>query len=335
MNSANRYDELIVRYLDGFCTSEETQILLSWLAESEGNRAHFESFKSVWELTAFELPEALDVEAALATVNGRIEAVEAEKQETAVPVVKATWLQRNYKYVSCAAAVAVVMVMSLFFLKPFDNEMILASNEVGINTPCSLPDGTTIVFDGPSKLSYKKSFGKSKRAVNFEGVARFDVAKDSEKPFVIHCDDMQVEVLGTSFLISTAGDAQIVDLYTGKVRMCSIDKKGNELESLEILPGDRAVFQKGNHALERVSALDVKKEELMMNHELVFNDERLKVIVETVEYIYDVNINLAVDKAEKRITVRFGEESIGEVLETLSSVADLELTISGSTYILR
>ena len=334
MSKVNLYDELIMSYLDGFCTSEEAQILLSWIAESDENRLHFESLKAVWELTAFEMPENIDVEAALANVNLRIDEIEAEKLMKVAPTVNLSWYQRNYKYVSgIAAAVVVALIVSFFVAKPFNNKVVLASSDFDANTPCVLPDGTSVVFGSESELIYRKSFGKTLRQVDFEGVASFDVAKDAEKPFVIRCDNMQVEVLGTSFLLNA--DEQVVDLYSGKVKMSAVDKKGNEISSIELLPGERGVLNTESHELVLVSAMDVKKEELMKNHELVFNDETLRVIIETVEYIYNVNINLAESQAERKITVRFTDDSIHDVLETIAAVANLELVKSGSSFVLR
>ena len=334
MSKVNLYDELIMSYLDGFCTSEEAQILLSWIAESDENRLHFESLKAVWELTAFEMPENIDVEAALANVNLRIDEIEAEKLKKVAPTVNLSWYQRNYKYVSgIAAAVVVALIVNFFVAKPFNNKVVLASSDFDANTPCVLPDGTSVVFGSESELIYRKSFGKTLRQVDFEGVASFDVAKDAEKPFVIRCDNMQVEVLGTSFLLNA--DEQVVDLYSGKVKMSAVDKKGNEISSIELLPGERGVLNTESHELVLVSAMDVKKEELMKNHELVFNDETLRVIIETVEYIYNVNINLAESQAERKITVRFTDDSIHDVLETIAAVANLELVKSGSSFVLR
>ena len=333
MNKVNLYDELIMSYLDGLCTSEDAQILLAWIAESDENRRHFESLKAVWELTAFEMPENIDVEAALENVNLRIDEIEAEKSKEAAPTVSLSWYQRNYKYVSgVAAAVVVALIVSFFVAKPFNNKVVLASSDFDANTPCVLPDGTSVVFDSESELTYRKSFGKTLRQVDFEGVASFDVAKDAEKPFIICCDNMQVEVLGTSFLLNA--DDQVVDLYSGKVKMRAVDKKGNEISSIELLPGERGVMTETNE-LVLVSAMDVKKEELMKNHELVFNDETLRVIIETVEYIYNVNINLAESQADRKITVRFTDDSINDVLETIAAVANLELVKSGSSFELR
>ena len=58
MNSVNeKYDAMILRYLDGQCSQDEVLMLLSWVAESEENRLYFKSFTDVWSLTDFNLDD--------------------------------------------------------------------------------------------------------------------------------------------------------------------------------------------------------------------------------------------------------------------------------------
>ena len=46
MNSVNnKYEALILSYLDGQCSAEEALELLSWVAESEENRLYFKALK--------------------------------------------------------------------------------------------------------------------------------------------------------------------------------------------------------------------------------------------------------------------------------------------------
>lgn len=340
MSKDYTYDELIISYLEGNCASEDACVLLSWLAESEENRAYFESFKKVWEVTSFEMTEEMSVEDALASVNSQIDVLESQRTIQTAPIVRFSWLQRNYKYVSgVAAAIVIALIIGVFVKDPFDAKTVLASAEYVNGQSCFLPDGTEIVFDSQSEseLSYGKSFGKSFRQVSFEGVAVFDVAKDAEKPFIIRSGNLQVEVLGTSFMLdaSNASDIKCLDLYTGRVKMSSLDENGNEISSIEVMPGERGILRQDCEELQLVSAMDVKKERLQTKHELEFKDEPLRIIVETVEYIYGVRISLAKNQEERKITVRFTDDSIDEVLETVAYVANLELVKSESAYELR
>ena len=338
MYSVNdKYEALIMSYLDGQCTSEEACELLLWVAESEENRLYFNALKDqyeVWSLTDFAMPELdeADVEAALDVVNAKIDA--AEESET--KVVQMPWLRRNYKFVSGVAA-ALVVALFLGFLVVKPNSTVTLAYD-GQNTEYILPDGTSVTFDGQGTLTYPKHFAKSNRSVDFEGAAYFDVAKDEAKPFIIHCNNMDVEVLGTSFLMNADESAEryILDLYTGKVKMTAFDDKGQVMSQMEVNPGERGVWYAAEAEMKTMSDPEVKEEELNTEHVLVFDNEKLSKIVEALEYIYKVDIDLADSCASKKLTARFSDdESIDDVLETIAVVTEVTVTKTDEGYQIR
>ena len=63
-------------------------------------------------------------------------------------------------------------------------EYINGSNKV---MPVSLPDGSSVLLKGKSRLGYfKDRFGITKREVYISGEAFFEVARNSEKPFFVN-----------------------------------------------------------------------------------------------------------------------------------------------------
>ena len=332
----NKYDALIKSCLDGQSSAEDALELLSWVAESEENRTYFKTQKEtdeVWNLTDFAMPEDIDVEAALDAVNQRIDAMEEAETKT----VEMPWLRRNFKSVSSiAAAVIVALFLGFLVIKPSTSTVTVASNEQ--NTSLVLPDGTSVVFNGDAEITYPKEFTKSTRSIDFEGVANFDVAADESKPFVIHCNNMDVEVLGTSFLLNApaTSDKYFVDLYTGKVKMTAFDEKGNELSQMVVLPGERGVLNLTQGELKAMTYPEVKAEELVTERVLDFNNVVLSTIVETLEYVYEVDIDLNEEYASKKLTVRFSDqETIDEVLETIATVFDFTVTKQNGVYLIR
>lgn len=330
MNLTNeRYDALIRSYLDGQCSQDEALVLLSWIAESEENRNYFEAFKDVWSLTDFSLEEAnIDVEAALVSVNEKIDAIEAETKTVEMP-----WIRRNYKYVSAAAVIIVALFIGFLVSKPFDSTVTVAFDGNRPEQVFQLPDGSTIVFSDEGTANYPKQFAHNERNVKFEGKARFDVAKDSNRPFVIHCGGLDVEVLGTQFLLDASEKCYTVDLYSGAVRMKTVDKRGRELSHLDIQPGERGVWCAESGSLKVMSYAEVKEKELKTDHVLDFNDVSLTTIIETVEYIYSIEVNLPEAYAAEKVTMRFSDEdSVDEVVETIATLFGLEVTKTDKTY---
>ena len=337
MYSVNdKYEALIMSYLDGHCTAEEAHELLLWVAESEENRLYFKALKEqheVWNLTDFAMPELdeADVEAALDAVNAKIDAIE----ETETNVVQMPWLRRNYRYVSGVAAAFLIALFVGFLVRNSFNSTVTYAYNSENESSYVLPDGTTVSFNSESTISYPEHFAKSTRSVDFEGVAYFDVTKDEAHPFVLHCNNMDVEVLGTSFLLNAEKDAEryILDLYTGKVKMTAFDEKGNVLSQIEVNPGERGVWTASVSELKTMSYSEVKEEELVNNHVLVFDNESLSKIVEALEYLYKVEIDLDETCAAKKLTARFSdEESIDEVLETIAIVSEVTVTKTDEGY---
>ncbi len=341
MYSVNdKYETLIMSYLGGRCTAEEACELLLWVAESEENHLYFKALKDqyeVWSLTDFAMPEfdEADVEAALGAVNAKIDAIE----EAETNVVQMPWLRRNYRYVSGVAAAFLIALFVGFLVRnnPFNSTVTYAYN--GQNeSSYVLPDGTSVNFNSESTISYSEHFTKSERSVDFEGIAYFDVAKDEAHPFVLHCNNMDVEVLGTTFLLNADKDAEryTVDLYTGKVKMTAFDKMGNVLSLVEVNSGERGVWNASSSELKTMNYSEMKEDELLTEHVLVFNNENLSKIVEALEYIYKVEIDLGESCASKKLTARFSDdESIDEVLETIALVSEVTVTKTDAGYQIR
>ncbi len=342
MYSVNdKYEALIRSYFDGQCSADEVLELLSWVAESEENRLYFKALKDehdVWSLTDFALPELdeVDVESALNAVNAKIDALE-EVAET--NVVQMPWLRRNYRYVAGVAAALVVALFIGFLVKnPFNSTVTYAFNSGDAQPEFVLPDGTSVSFSEEGAISYSKQFAKTERSVDFEGVAYFDVTKNESLPFVLHCGNMDVEVLGTKFLLNADKSTGrcIVDLYSGQVRMTSFDEKGVMLSQVNVNPGERGVWDETSSELKMMSYSEVKEEGLRTNHVLVFDNEKLSKIVEALEYIYKVEIDLSEACASKKLTARFSdEESIDDVLETIALVSEVTVTKEGEIYQIR
>lgn len=330
MNLTNeKYDALIKSYLEGQCSQDESLVLLSWIAKSEENRNYFEAFKDVWTLTDFSLDEEdIDVEAALESVNEKIEAAETETKTVEMP-----WLRRNYKYVSVAAAIMVALFLGFIISMPFGQTVTVAYDDTQPEQVYQLPDGSSFIFNGTGEVSYSKRFAKNSRNVKFEGKAFFDVAKDASHPFVIHCDGLDVEVLGTTFLLDASNERYTVDLYSGLVRMTAVDKHGHELSHLDIKPGERGVWDVENGGLKMMTYAEVKEEELKTDHVLDFNNVSLNTIIETVEYIYSIEVKLPETYASEKVTMRFSDEdSVDDVVETIATLFGLEVSKTDKTY---
>ncbi len=106
-----------------------------------------------------------------------------------------------------------------------------------------LPDGSTVQLNADSKLSLNKSWDDdSQREVWLEGEAYFSVEKKpaTQAKFVVHAQELNVEVLGTQFNVNTKEEATQVVLDEGKIKLSKTDETGAETETVTMLPGEMA-----------------------------------------------------------------------------------------------
>jgi len=84
-----------------------------------------------------------------------------------------------------------------------------------------LPDGSQVWLNAGSKLIYSRLFLGGERKVYLEGEGYFKVAKDPDKPFIVHSQDLKTQVLGTSFVVKSLKDLDIFEVVvrTGKVQV--------------------------------------------------------------------------------------------------------------------
>ena len=104
-----------------------------------------------------------------------------------------------------------------------------------------LPDGSTVLLNEGSRLSYPDNFSGSKREVELTGEAYFDIREEKGRPFVVRAGNVTTTVLGTSFNIMAypGKKAVTVTVITGKVRV------GDDKEKYHILTPNQQITVNG------------------------------------------------------------------------------------------
>lgn len=104
----------------------------------------------------------------------------------------------------------------------------------------TLSDGTKVLLNANSRLEYPKTFPASgTRDVRLSGEARFEVAKDRRRPFIVTAGGMRTQVLGTVFDVDAYSVSRTaVTLFQGKVRVSDTKQQVKK----DIVPGQKAVL---------------------------------------------------------------------------------------------
>ena len=79
-----------------------------------------------------------------------------------------------------------------------------------------LPDGTDVILNSASQLSYLSDFGRNERRVHLEGEGYFKVAHDARRTFIVQVGELEVKVMGTVFNVCAYSNDQDVTCWKAK-----------------------------------------------------------------------------------------------------------------------
>ncbi|MGV3730604.1 MAG: FecR family protein [Sphingopyxis sp.] len=119
-----------------------------------------------------------------------------------------------------------------------DSDVEHFSTALGERKIISLEDGSKLTLDADSEV--EERFSKDRRdLIVVRGRAKFDVAKDSLRPFAVTAGTETVVATGTSFSVEKLGTAVDVVLYEGKVTVVR-SARNEHFEKLQ--PGQALVL---------------------------------------------------------------------------------------------
>ena len=146
-----------------------------------------------------------------------------------------------------------------------------------------LPDGSRVWLNAGSSLRFPTAFAGQERRVELTGEAYFEIAKDKSKPFFVHTDNTETEVLGTSFNISAYHDEDAVDatLIEGRIRT------GLPAEQVTLMPGEQARM---GAKVEVDHQANVEQAIAWKNGAFNFENRGLKEVMRQLARWYDLDV---------------------------------------------
>jgi len=244
---------------------------------------------------------------------------------------------RRYNRWWWAAAIIIPLILSnLYFY--FDSQRtetpdMIVSTDKGEKANITLPDGTKVVLNGRSVISYSSDrFNHAERRISFEGEAYFDVAKNPGVPFIVYSDGFKLKVLGTKFNIvnhKENSDAEIF-LENGEVSLEALHSS-NEIV---LEPNQKAVLNK------RLGTFNVDKETprkvlSWMKGELYFSDTPLQSVIKGLEQCYNVKIEKLPNSLSNDVfSGTLPTDDILEALNIIKGLYGLSYVVSDSTIVL-
>ncbi len=173
-------------------------------------------------------------------------------------------------------------------IEEYDYSMKKNSILVPYGTTChiKMSDGTKIHFNSGSLLRFPSKFEGDTREVFLSGEAYFQVAHDSQKPFIVRTSKLSVKVLGTSFNISCYDDDKSakVSLEEGSVNIIGLN--GNNYATL--LPNQQLSLDRGEEV--SIGTVNIPMITSWKEGIFFFNNESIEKIARKLEKFYNIKI---------------------------------------------
>ncbi|MDO9634297.1 MAG: FecR domain-containing protein [Paludibacter sp.] len=320
MQTNNKIDIIIVRFLSGKIKSEEKIMLDEWLSESDENKQYMGHIMNLWQSAqpAFR-PEDIDLEKATSAVVSKISAIHSHRKWIQSPAI--VWWQR----IAAVLFIPVILLMGYLLNQDTDFNSKIAHQEIfspyGVRSKINLPDGSAVWLNSGSQLKYPVNFKSGSRNVSLRGEAFFEVKSDKRNPFVVYTDRLKVEATGTAFNVEAYATDTIVavTLVHGIVGV-NINGK----HKLDMQPNQRVSFNNQSNKYQ-LTQTDPYKWVSWKDGVLAFRDDRLDYVFKKIGLMYNVDISVK-DKeiASHLYRATFEGESLDEILNLLKLSAPIK-----------
>lgn len=306
----NKIDHTIARVLSGEASSEDFLCLSQWLNEDKKNQEEFCLLKSYWD-------------AEVSLNHSILPVLSMEKlQEKIDRQHKQAGRKQLWKYaLPLAASIALLLTLSIRYLRPEATTPNVEYYTYLTNdnkTDLTMDDGTKIVLNKHSRLTYSSDYGTDLRSIKLEGEAYFEVAKDSLHPFCVETGNSSITVLGTVFNVKNeiGADEIAATLIEGSICFNAQEQK------VILKPGQQLTFNETTKDI-GVKLVDTEKYTSWKSGLLKYKSIPFAELIAELKHIYKVDIRIENQRLTDPGIVVSGtfseEQSIEQILTVIAN----------------
>ncbi len=333
--------KLIARYLSGECTQKEREVIEARMRFDPELQHIVHLMSEVWNVPESDSDE-VDLETLwqeVALRAGILRAVEKRQlHKKTWRLSRWTFQQRPIRALRYVAIIALAVFIPYLIFRTFgfpwaswNREMNVVTVDTGKRFTVTLEDGSRVTLDAGSRLAYPKEFETEVREVVLEGEGFFEIAPDTERPFIVRAYNARVRVLGTQFNIRAWESSQgiVVSVTEGKVFLESSADVSNE--GVVLTQGQMSILKDDGIPSEPVD-VDAEKYLGWMHNEIVFQDTPLGDVLRQLERWYGLHFILSDPcLADERVSVHIRKTSVDDILELVSALSGRPFIRQGQT----
>jgi len=311
--------QLVNKYLSNETSEAEVAEIFAWIEAAPENRKAFIDYKKIVALTA--------------------QGDENEDHTWKMffePRFRKQELFNSYRQVAKYAAMFLIVFGTGVGLQyigwGFDKSQMVYQKETSVVSPLGqmtnieLPDGTKVMLNSGTSITYSENFSHGERQVNLSGEAYFDVAKDKKHPFVVQTSSLNFVVHGTSFNIEAYPEEKVINTTLVEGSLGVTDKSDKEL--MRLVPGENAHYELNTSGITR-SKVDTELYTSWKEGLITFKNEKLKDIARKIERWYNVEVIIKNPKLgeEAYLGTIMKNKPVDQILEVLQLTSSLKYKI--------
>ena len=209
-------------------------------------------------------------------------------------------------------------------------------NPSGKKSIHKLPDGSIVYLNAESKLKFNQDL--KNRVAYLEGEAYFEVAPNKKIPFLVHCNNLDIKVLGTAFNVNSykSGVNSIVSVSHGHV-MVGVNNtdKSHIKYSYSLKASQQVSFNPSTHFV-KLDSVSQKNIASWRENKLLFEDEPFKEVIGALQRHYGVNIIIENSNILYcPVSAKMNSISLNVAMDQLSKILGFTYIVKENKYYLR
>lgn len=194
----------------------------------------------------------------------------------------------------------------------------------------TLSDGTRVFLNSETTLRFPFYFSGKTREVFIEGEAYLEVAKDTEKPFIVHTPLTDIHVLGTQFNVNTYHKGVVrTSLVEGSVSLRTEDRK-----PLQLLPGQEAFYSEVKGFA--TGTFDAAEVLAWREGVFYFQHQPLEELSGIISRWFDIKVVFGNDNlARHPVSGMLEKGHLEEFLKDLQKTSGINYTLDNATLVLK
>lgn len=335
MNETFKHSEIIDllnRYFTGEASVAYVGRIKTWINESTENKKFYDHYKSLWDnLEKYRISQIVDVNNEWNLFKAKLE--KSKQVPKTIELKPKKQLGLFTKVLKIAAVIIMFLMLGsigYYLFNQSGKEKYITKNDT---REVRLPDQSKITLNRNSKIIVSKDYNKKRRVIKLVGEAYFEVEPDRKKPFIVKTSYVEIEALGTKFLVNSDKGKETIEVIVNS-GIVSVTQISNRHNKVILNAGEKVTFRMKVQDLKKINNIDVNFLS-WKTKKLIFKNDKLSKVVKTLNKIHQANIQIKDEKIKDcKLSASFVDQSLESILKVIENTLDIKVEKQGEIIML-